>query len=111
MGTFNMHKFWAAVRAERERIGEPFVFVTSIADEVSGARGGAVCQVTREDAAVLVVKKTHRLATADEVLEYRAAEDALREEYKALELQRRTLAVLTPNPAAPAPAPKQKAEK
>jgi hypothetical protein len=101
VSSFNMQKFWGAVRAERERIAEPFVFVCSIADEVSGAKGGAVCQVSREDAAILLVKKTHRLATDDEVKEYRAAEDALREEYKALELQRRTLAVLTPNPGGP----------
>lgn len=97
-----MQKYWAAVKAERERIAEPYVFVTSIQDEVSGAKGGAVCQVSREDAAVLIVKKTHRLATDDEVKAYREAEDALREEYKALELQRRTLAVLTPHPGAQA---------
>lgn len=100
MSTFNMQRYWAAVRAERERIAEPFVFVASIADEVSGARGGAVCQVSREDAAQLLVKKTHRLATEAEVKAYYAAEDALREEYKAAELQRRTLAVLTPAPEA-----------
>ena len=111
MSTFNMQKFWGAVRAERERIKDDFVFVISIADEVSGSRGGATCQVAREDAAILLVKKTHRLATADEVAAYRAAEDALREEYKALELQRRTLAVLTPMPLPSAPATKQKAEK
>jgi len=100
MSTFNMQKYWAAVRAERERITEPWVFVCSIADEVSGARGGSVCQVSREDAAQLLVKKTHRLATDDEGKAYRAAEDALREEYKAAELRRRTLAVLTPSPPA-----------
>lgn len=109
MSAFNMRKFWQAVREQRERIEEPYVFVTSIEDEVSGSKGGAVCQVSREDAAVLIVKKTHRLATKAEEAAYRAAEDELRETYKAAELQRRTLAVLTP--AATPATPKAKGEK
>lgn len=110
MSSFNMGKYWKAVRETRGSLQEEFPFVTSIADEVSGAKGGMVCQVDRENAAILLVKKTHRLATPDEVAQYRADEDALREIYRHAELQRRTLAVLQPENPGPA-RPKAKAEK
>lgn len=99
---FDVKKFWSEARAAAAAIEEEFPFVTSVEDTVSGAKGGVLCQVSREDAGVLLAKKTHRLSTAEEIAGYRANEEELRAEYRRQEQDRRLLAVLQP-PATPAP--------
>lgn len=105
----SMQEYWADVRAQREAITEPFVFVATL-PERHGAAGGVCVEVTREDAARLLVDKTHRLATADEVRKYREDEEQLRQDNLKQERERRMLVLLQPE-AQPAVTPKAKGEK
>jgi hypothetical protein len=104
-----MHEYWADVRAQREAITEPYVFVATLPAR-HGAAGGVLVEVAREDAAKLLVDKTHRLATPDEVAKYRAEEEAMRQANLRQERERRMLVMLQPE-AQPAVTPKAKGEK
>lgn len=104
-----MQEYWAEVRTHRDTIADQFVFVASL-PERHGAPGGVLCEVAREDAARLLANRTHRLATAEEVQAYRAAEDKLRAENMQRERDRRMLVLLQPEEQRPT-TPKAKGDK
>ena len=58
--------YWAAVK--REMVALPdFPWVMSLDDPSKGMKGGCVSQVSRETAGELLVQKSHRIATEEEI--------------------------------------------
>ncbi len=96
MSTFNLKRYWAAVKEARASIAEDWPYLTSIEDDMTGAVGGVVCQASRQDAGELLVKRTHRLATEAEVAAYKEDEAQRRKEILEAERQRRMLVLLEP---------------
>ena len=88
----NIRAYWAAVRKETEALTEPFYYLMSVEDPTRGLVGGVVVQVTKDAAAQALVKKTHRIATPEEVAASQKTEAAKREEYA--EAERRRMALL-----------------
>jgi hypothetical protein len=67
---FNIRRYWQEIREEEARIGDKEPFLVSIEDRAKGMAGGMVVQVKRENAARLILAKTHRLATGEEIEQY-----------------------------------------
>ncbi|MCC6591598.1 MAG: hypothetical protein IT168_33235 [Bryobacterales bacterium] len=85
----NIRAYWAAVREAAASLKEPWPYVMSLEDPSRGIRGGVVVQVSRDAAAELIARKTHRLATEQEVSGHLADEDRKRVEYAEMEIVRR----------------------
>lgn len=62
----NIREYWAAVRRETANLPE-FPWVTSLDDPSRGMVGGCTTQVSRETAGELLVQKSHRIASEEEV--------------------------------------------
>lgn len=108
MSSQNMQRYWAQVRACRETITEPWPYLVSVANEMTGSPGGVVMQVAREDAGRLLAEGTHRLATQEEVAAELAAQDDMRQAMLKAERDRRMLVMLQPEePKAAVPKGKQ----
>jgi hypothetical protein len=70
----------AAIEEVRQKLGaKPFgvyeppadcVFLTTIENRFKGMKGGTVIQVGKRDAAVLIVDRSHRLSTSEEIEAY-----------------------------------------
>ena len=73
--------FFQKVRETEAGISEPFVIVSSLATEDGGA-GGVCREVSRAQAARLIVDKRARLATQDEIETYRETLGRMREEHE-----------------------------
>jgi hypothetical protein len=71
---FHVRQFWQQVRAVEATIEAEAPFLMSLNDPLRGLVGGRVVQVARAEAAKAIAKKTHRLATAEEVAVYLEAE-------------------------------------
>ena len=71
---FNVAQFWAQVRSESAQLPEPFYFLMSLEEPALGSRGGVITEVPKHIAARLIVEKTARLATPDEVAAYTASQ-------------------------------------
>lgn len=65
----NLRKHYEQIKAIRETISEPFVYVTSL-ETPNGGKPGCVSQVEADVAARMIVEGQARTATEDEILEY-----------------------------------------
>ena len=100
-------EFWAAVREQAAALPEDWYYVISVDDPSRCVVGGAVSQVSRQAAAELIVARTHRLATAEEIEQHLRHEQEERERY--MEAEQRRIAQFHPYTPRPIPAkPKTK---
>jgi hypothetical protein len=59
--------YWQRVAQERAAIATPTAFITSVDMPERGVNAGAVCEVSRENAARRLAERSHRLSTANEI--------------------------------------------
>ena len=75
----DLGKYWKFVRREEQQLPAGlFVFIISVENEEHGpnACAGRIVEVTREAAAERMVAKTHRLATDEEIEQFRDCQRA-----------------------------------
>ncbi|MFN0166711.1 MAG: hypothetical protein ACKV22_09790 [Bryobacteraceae bacterium] len=85
----NIRDYWRRVRqAEAELPNVQAILIVSIESAARGMRGGRVCAVNREGAAIRIVDGTHRLATDDEIQAHIADEQSRSNQAQADALQR-----------------------
>ena len=93
--------YWHEVRSLQQTLPE-FVWLTSLEDARRGMPGGRMAEVGAERAAQLLIAKSHRVATEEEVAEHLAKEDLARRQSFQAGLRRRGIAVVAvPVSAAP----------
>ncbi len=92
--TQNVRDFYAELRRQESQLTEPFYFMMSLEDKRHGYHGGVVVEVTRANAAQLLTKRSHRIATPEEVEAWKAHEEERRKESAQTEYQR----ILNANP-------------
>lgn len=63
--------YWGLVAQTRSHLNE-VNYLTSIEDPLTGQVGGKVCGASREVAAECIVKRSHRLSTEEEILQFHA---------------------------------------
>ena len=73
---FNIQRYWQDIRALEATIGDEEPFLVSLDDRSLGMVGGLVVQIKRESAAKLILAKSHRLATPEEIEQYNLASQA-----------------------------------
>jgi hypothetical protein len=89
----DLRQYWHEVR-ELERSLTEFVWLMSIEDARRGMVGGRMAEVGAPQAAQLLYKKSHRLATEDEVAAHLAKEERARKQSLHDGLRRRGIAVV-----------------
>lgn len=63
-----MNEFWRSVRETEAALGDvEFVYITSIENRSTGMHGGVLCQASRENAATMITRGSHRVSTPEEV--------------------------------------------
>ena len=74
--------YYAALREQRETLAKVnpsgYLLVISLDDPQRNVTPGAVCEVSTADAARLLLDRTHRVCTPDEVQAYRDRQGATR---------------------------------
>lgn len=71
----NLTEYWQGVRAEQAKIADEWPILMSLGNSLRGRVGGATVEVSRENAARFIFDGSHRLATPEEILKHRAAEE------------------------------------
>jgi hypothetical protein len=84
----NLQAFWKEVRRRASAIPDEWPYVTAVMDRGREMTRTVVSQVSRDEAAELIVRGSHRISYADEVRDYLAAEEAERERVAAIERDR-----------------------
>jgi hypothetical protein len=91
--------FWAAVKEQTAALSEDFYYLISVDNPTRCVVGGSVVQVSKQKAAELLVAKTHRIATDEEIAAYLKYEEEQRAKYAEIE-QRRLMNFAAYNPNA-----------
>ena len=102
-------RFYDLVREQRMKLadtGKEYFFVTSQEAPQQNVTSGAVFEVSRDIAAELLVKGTHRLSTEEEVAASHKADEERRAEYT--EIERKRIELLGFRPPLPTPPLKSK---
>ena len=84
----NLRKYYEAVKFERQKLNEPFTFVTSLATPNGGVEG-CVREVESDVAARMIVDRVARLSEPSEVDAYLAQQQTYRAKAKEEELRQR----------------------
>lgn len=90
-------EFWQRVAAERAKLPEGAVHITSLNNHDIGTTAGVVVAVTRDMAAQRIVQNTHRLATPDEVQALKDQEEVSSQHFARLEALRRPSVTILPD--------------
>lgn len=84
--------YYAALREQRETMAKAnpsgYLLVISLDDPQRNVTPGAVCEVSTADAARLLLERTHRVCTPDEVQAYRDRQGAERARIRKDDLDR-----------------------
>jgi hypothetical protein len=73
----DVQTYWNAVKAERAKIAEPVVFITSIANRFDHtSHGGMVSEASADHAARRIVEGSHRFSTAEEIETFKTEQSA-----------------------------------
>ncbi len=70
----NIHQYWRGIAQQREALppGDEFFLISMESKDHSRHKAGVVCAVLRELAAKCLNERTHRLATEEEIVAYKA---------------------------------------